>query len=93
VVSFIQQSLEQRIPKQWFFYTAVTRTKDIKSMVSFIQQTLELRISNQWFILFNSHQNKGYQHNGVFYSTVTRTKDIISMVYFIQQSLELRVLK
>jgi hypothetical protein len=62
-------------------------------MVSFIQQTLELRISNQWFLLFNSHQNKGYQHNGVFYSTVTRTKDIKSMVYFIQQSLELRVLK
>jgi hypothetical protein len=62
-------------------------------MVSFIQQSLELRISNQGFLLFNSHQNKGYQHNDVFYSTVTGTNDIKSMVYFIQQSLELRISK
>ena len=60
-------------------------------MVYFIQQSLELRISTQWFILSTSHQNKGYQHNGVFYSAVTRTKDIKTMVSFIQQSLELRI--
>ena len=51
-------------------------------MVSFIQQSLELRISNQWFLLFNSHQNKGYQINGLFYLTVTRTKDIKTMFFF-----------
>jgi hypothetical protein len=62
-------------------------------MVSFLQQSLELRISNQWFILFNSHYNKGYQHNGVFYSMVTRTKDMNTMVSFIQPSLELRISK
>ena len=66
MVSFIQQSLELRISKQWFllfnshwtkgyqhsrvFYLTVTRTKDIKTMVSFIQQSLEQRISKQWFI-------------------------------------------
>ena len=55
MVSFIQQSLELRISKQWFFYSAVTRTEDIKTMVSFIQQSLELRISKQWAILFSSH--------------------------------------
>jgi hypothetical protein len=60
-------------------------------MVSFIQQSLERRISNQWFILFNSHQNKGYQINGLFYSTITRTKDINTMVSFIQQSLERKI--
>jgi hypothetical protein len=37
-----------------FFYSAVTRTKDIKTMVSFIQQSLEQRISKQWFLLFCS---------------------------------------
>ena len=52
---FIQQSLELRISKQWFFYSTVTRTKDIKTKVSFFQQSLELRISKQLFILFNSH--------------------------------------
>jgi hypothetical protein len=70
MVSFIQQSLELRISKQWFFYSAFTRTKDIKTMVYFIQvtrakdiktmisfilQSLELRISKQWVILFSSH--------------------------------------
>jgi hypothetical protein len=60
-------------------------------MVSFIQQSLERRISNQWFLLFNSHQNKGYKHNGFFYLTVTRTKDIKTMFFSIQQSLELRI--
>jgi hypothetical protein len=55
MVSFIQQSLELSISKQWFFYSTVTRTKDNKTMVSFIQQSLELRISKQWFLLFNSH--------------------------------------
>jgi hypothetical protein len=59
MTSFIQQSLDQRISTQWFllfqslelriskqrfFYTAVTRTEDIKTMVSFIQQSLEQRI-------------------------------------------------
>ena len=52
---FIQQSLELRISKQWFFYSTVTRTKDIKTKVSFFQQSLELRISKQWFLLFNNH--------------------------------------
>jgi hypothetical protein len=71
VVSFIQQSLELRISKQWFiltnsletkgyqnngfFYFAVTRTIYILTMVSFIQQSLELGISKQWFILFKSN--------------------------------------
>jgi hypothetical protein len=55
MMSFIQQSLELRISKQWFFYTAITRTEDIKTMVYFIQQSLELRISKQWSVLFNSH--------------------------------------
>ena len=55
MVSFIQQSLELRISKQWFFYSAVTRTEDIKTMVSFIQQSLERRISKQWFLLFYNH--------------------------------------
>ena len=76
-----------------FFYSAVTRTEDIKTMVYFIQQSLEQRISKQWVSLFNSHQNKGYQNNGIFYSTVTRTKDIKTMVSFIQQSLELMISK
>jgi hypothetical protein len=40
----IQQSIEQRISKQWLFYSTVTRTKDIKTMVSFILQSLDLRI-------------------------------------------------
>jgi hypothetical protein len=44
VYFIIQQSIEQRISKQWLFYSAVTRTKDIKTMVSFILQSLELRI-------------------------------------------------
>jgi hypothetical protein len=38
-----------------FFYSAVPRTEDIKTMVSFIQQSLEKRISKQWFLFFNSH--------------------------------------
>ena len=54
MVSFIQQSPEVRISKEWFFYSAVTRTKDIKTLDSFIQQSLELRISKQLFILFNN---------------------------------------
>jgi hypothetical protein len=70
MVSFIQESIEQRISKQWFLlfnshqnkeyqnngfiYPIVTRTKDINTMVSFIQQSLELRISKQWFLLFSS---------------------------------------
>ena len=62
-------------------------------MVYFIQQSLELRISKQWFLLFNSHQNCGYQNNGLFYPIVTRTKDIKLMVSFIQQSIELRISK
>jgi hypothetical protein len=61
MVSFIQQSLDLRIPKQWFllinshqskgyqnngfFYSAGTIAEDIKTMVSFIQQPLELRMS------------------------------------------------
>ena len=71
MVSFIQQSLELWISKQWFilsnshknkgyqnngfFYSTVNRAKDIKTMVSFIQQSLEQCISKQWFLLFNSH--------------------------------------
>ena len=55
MVSFIQQSLELRISKQWILYSTVTRPKDINTVVSFIQQSLELRISKQWFILSNSH--------------------------------------
>ena len=55
MVSFIQQSLELRISKQWFFYSAVTRTEDIKTIVSFIQQSLEHRISKQFFLLFYNH--------------------------------------
>ena len=53
--SFIQQSLELRISIQCFFYSTVTRTKDIKTKVSFMLQSLELRKSKQWFLLFNSH--------------------------------------
>ena len=45
MVSFIQQSLEKEYQNTGFFYSTVTRTKDIKTMVSFIQQSLELRIS------------------------------------------------
>jgi hypothetical protein len=61
MVSFILQSLELRISKQWFiltnshlnkghqnngfFYSVVTRTEDIKTMGYFIQHSLELRIS------------------------------------------------
>jgi hypothetical protein len=55
MVSFIQQSLEQRISKHGFFNSAVTRTGDVKTMGFFIQQALELRISKQWSVLFNSH--------------------------------------
>ena len=93
MVSFILQSLELRISKQWFiltdsletkgyqhngvFYSAVNRTKNIKTTVYCIQQSLELRISKQWY----------------FYSTVNRNKDIKTMVSFIQQSLELRISK
>jgi hypothetical protein len=71
MVSFILQSLELRISKQWFiltnsletkgyqnngfFYSAVTRTMYIQTLVSFIQQSLELGISKQWFILFKIH--------------------------------------
>jgi hypothetical protein len=63
MVYFIQQSLELRISKQWvfsskshynkrfqnngLFYSTVTGTKDIKTIVYFIQQSLELRISKQ----------------------------------------------
>jgi hypothetical protein len=77
MVSFIQQSLELRMSKQWFllfnsqnkgyqhngfFYSTVTRTEDIKTIVSlfsshrtedtktmasFIHQSLELGISTQ----------------------------------------------
>ena len=68
-----------------FFYSAVTISKDIKTMRYFIQQSLELRISAQWCLLFKGHYNKGYQNNGIFYSTVTRTKDIKTMASFIQQ--------
>ena len=91
MVPFIQQSLERRITKQWYllfnshynkgyqnnglFYSAVTRTKDIKTMVSFIQQS---------YI-------KGYQNTGFFYSAVTITDNIKTMGYFIQQPLELRI--
>ena len=60
-----------------YFYSAVTRTKDIKTMVSFIQQS---------YI-------KGYQNNALFYSAVTRTKDIDPMVSFIQGSPEQRISK
>ena len=60
-----------------YFYSAVTRTEDVKTMGYFILQSLELRISTQWCLLFK----------------VTRTKDIKTMVYFIQQSLELRISK
>ena len=93
MVSFIQQSLEQRILTQCcllfnshynygyqnngFFYSAVIRTKNIKTTVYFIQQSLE----------------QEYQHYDVFYSTVTITKDIKTMISFIQQSLELRISK
>jgi hypothetical protein len=55
MVSFIQQSLELRISKHGFFYSTVTRTKDIKTILYLIQQSLELRISKQWSLLFNSH--------------------------------------
>jgi hypothetical protein len=47
MVYFIQQSLGLRISKQCFFYSAVTRTKDMKTMNSFIQQSPEERISKQ----------------------------------------------
>ena len=57
------------------FFSTVTKTKDINTMVSFIKQSLVLRISTQWFL----------------YSTVIRTKDNKSIVSFIQQSLELRI--
>jgi hypothetical protein len=50
MVSFIQQTLELWIYSKGLFYSTVTRTKDIKTMVSFIQQSLEQRISRQWFI-------------------------------------------
>jgi hypothetical protein len=50
MVSFIQQTLELWIQNKGLFYSTVTRTKDIKTMVSFIQQSLEQRISRQWFI-------------------------------------------
>ena len=50
MVYFIQQSLELKISKHGFFYSAVTRTIDIKTMVSFIQQSLEQRIPRQGFI-------------------------------------------
>ena len=71
MASFIQQSLELMISKQWFllfnnhynweyqnnglFYSKVTRTQDINTMVYFIQQSLEQRISTQWCLLFSSH--------------------------------------
>jgi hypothetical protein len=71
MVYFIQQSLKLRISKQWLplsnsnqnkgyqhnglFYSTVTRTNDMITMVSFILQSLELTISKQWFLLFNSH--------------------------------------
>ena len=34
----------------WLFSSAVTRTKDINTMVSFIQGSLELRITKQIFV-------------------------------------------
>ena len=40
MVYFIQQSLEQRYQNNGVFYSAVTRTKDIKTTVYFIQQSL-----------------------------------------------------
>ena len=68
---FIQQSLELRISNQWFilsnshwnkgyqnngfFYSAFTRTKDIKTMGYLIQQSLKLRISRKWCLLFKGH--------------------------------------
>ena len=55
MVSFIQQTLELGIYSKGLFYSTVTRTKDIKTIVYLIQQSIELKMSKQWAILFSRH--------------------------------------